>query len=925
MKNIILSVVALFICTVSLSAGEIGSLEELDRGQTYLISVSGKGFFYADSNKAMTKSTSDGDASRWIVYHLETTGATYIYNVGAGLFLTANGSACVLQEAATDVALLATSTPGQWQAYSNDCLMGVGSISGTSPIYFSDNISSALTFSFTEAGAASDEMVNSVRLKALEAENAKTEVKVIQTIGNKITALSGLQEGTTVLLYSQGFSKYAYVSGGTLTLNATAPSANNLTGMNYVFTLHKNGDDYTFETGSGKWISGVDGGNVYVGETPDVFKITASETSGCFNIYSTANGQYINAQSGKPVGWGQAEGNSRYAFTEVTLTNSEKYYPFTYDCYETDGEHTRSLGVQTYTNANNRLSVPTFTGYRRLEVIYDGKTIAATATMRQAAVVTVLYERTLRTQPFKTTSIAGTAFADTTHWYRMKVNGYYLEYDAAAKNHYTLNSKTVNPVEDRALWCFVGNNVEGYRIYNRVAGTAQSLSLDDAPADGDVPFIYDGASKYWGVSNGASSTTYYLSPVGYDVAYNLQDDTQGKLSIFEKTGAQAGVSFEHAADAMQTFAAEVEAKTGEYAGMYVANAQTENLKQAAAAYAGTNATFNRLQQAYNDYMENASVVNLEENRFYRIVNVAQSDKALGAAIDAAKVSAVTASAADKDQYWMIFPLGSTGQYGLISPNSGSRLVTTRSGQETTLSTTDGTHFYKINSTAAGEFTLQDAGTSGTSNYVCLNNSAGTVTGATLATEGNRWSFVPVNDFEVNISSSAEKPYTTLCLPFTYRVPEGVSVLAVNAIDENGANVADLTNHVVAAGTPVVLYSENLKTFNVTYTDETPGEAVENMLLGNVVRSSAEAGSAFVLGNDGASFVKLTETTLPAFSAYLDKSVSDASSLNLFIPTGIGQVEIGTSGNAAIFDLQGRRVLQPQRGGIYIRSGKKVIF
>ncbi|MBQ7539663.1 MAG: hypothetical protein IJT13_00900, partial [Bacteroidaceae bacterium] len=91
------------------------------------------------------------------------------------------------------------------------------------------------------------------------------------------------------------------------------------------------------------------------------------------------------------------------------------------------------------------------------------------------------------------------------------------------------------------------------------------------------------------------------------------------------------------------------------------------------------------------------------------------------------------------------------------------------------------------------------------------------------------------------------------------------------------------------------------------------------------RSSAEAGSAFVLGNDGASFVKLTETTLPAFSAYLDKSVSDASSLNLFIPTGIGQVELGTSGNAAIFDLQGRRVLQPQRGGIYIRSGKKVIF
>ena len=43
------------------------------------------------------------------------------------------------------------------------------------------------------------------------------------------------------------------------------------------------------------------------------------------------------------------------------------------------------------------------------------------------------------------------------------------------------------------------------------------------------------------------------------------------------------------------------------------------------------------------------------------------------------------------------------------------------------------------------------------------------------------------------------------------------------------------------------------------------------------------------------------------------------------PSGIKNVETWGGENAVIYDLQGRKVTQPQQHGIYIKNGKKICF
>lgn len=86
------------------------------------------------------------------------------------------------------------------------------------------------------------------------------------------------------------------------------------------------------------------------------------------------------------------------------------------------------------------------------------------------------------------------------------------------------------------------------------------------------------------------------------------------------------------------------------------------------------------------------------------------------------------------------------------------------------------------------------------------------------------------------------------------------------------------------------------------------------------------------------FAQIGETgSLGAFRFYMEiknaesGTESSARSLSIRISgesddaTGIDQIEVAEPAVNIIIDLQGRRVLQPQKGGLYIMNGKKVVF
>ena len=78
--------------------------------------------------------------------------------------------------------------------------------------------------------------------------------------------------------------------------------------------------------------------------------------------------------------------------------------------------------------------------------------------------------------PFKVTTIENGEFAEGTTWYTMGIGeGAKLIKDNAGADHIALGVSTPKGNDDE-LWCFVGNDTDGYAVYNKQAGTSKVLA-----------------------------------------------------------------------------------------------------------------------------------------------------------------------------------------------------------------------------------------------------------------------------------------------------------------------------------------------------------------------------------------------------------------------------------------------------------------
>lgn len=105
-------------------------------------------------------------------------------------------------------------------------------------------------------------------------------------------------------------------------------------------------------------------------------------------------------------------------------------------------------------------------------------------------------------------------------------------------------------------------------------------------------------------------------------------------------------------------------------------------------------------------------------------------------------------------------------------------------------------------------------------------------------------------------------------------------------------------------------------------------ATGSKLVGVTAATDIEAGN-YILKSDGSSFVPCTAGTLPANKAYLKKDDVPASAKEFLmivddaVVTGINEVQAENSVNGPIYNLNGARVSNPQKG-VYIMNGRKVI-
>ena len=154
--------------------------------------------------------------------------------------------------------------------------------------------------------------------------------------------------------------------------------------------------------------------------------------------------------------------------------------------------------------------------------------------------------------PFVPTTITtGNDFAANTVWYTFQngQKGFFLS-NPEGEDFIALNRSRIREVSDKYLWCFVGNNTDGYRIYNKAAGAGKVLAAPSVTGDGGNSFAVlkdanqlDGYTALWILSSSKDlegKAAFYLNVKGND-SWKL-NNRDAKLA-FWTGGADHGSSF----------------------------------------------------------------------------------------------------------------------------------------------------------------------------------------------------------------------------------------------------------------------------------------------------------------------------------------------------------------------------------------------
>lgn len=171
----------------------------------------------------------------------------------------------------------------------------------------------------------------------------------------------------------------------------------------------------------------------------------------------------------------------------------------------------------------------------------------------------VLHPETCK-HPFVPTTITDGAFAADTHWYTLSVRGTKLATATAVGEDIdltTLSTTTsyatsfdASQQTDYMKWCFVGDTINGYQVYNKALGASYALTAPASPTDGYAPTMMATAdlaatysNKWWfKESTKLSSTT--TTPVFFTIAgYALNDYAGNNILKFWTGGMDVGSTF----------------------------------------------------------------------------------------------------------------------------------------------------------------------------------------------------------------------------------------------------------------------------------------------------------------------------------------------------------------------------------------------
>lgn len=501
----------------------------------------------------------------------------------------------------------------------------------------------------------------------------------------------------------------------------------------------------------------------------------------------------------------------------------------------------------------------------------------------------------------------------------------------------TLGKTTTPTLSDNFQWTFVGNITKGYTIYNKATNKAVALngnawSLNEA-GDAFKIAVSTGANKANGFCFYKEEGKYLNYNSGTNVLETYSDNDAGSTMH-----VQAPESYPLAY--AQTYANYNDEGAPE--GAIGANSYltiAENLNAFKAAYTaasaeGATAEVIKTLEAQNEKVAAGNTSTMEVGKYYRLYNKHYKTYACLNS-DPANVKSNLISTQNGKGASSVFYIANAeaGRYRIKV--GGLTLGKAKKDQNINLGDENyGEKGSYVISHVGKTFLFFDQAVGSDYSYIHAGGQGSRMIGweAAASSTASRWYVIPATDVEIDMTAQGDKKYASAYLPFGVSNVAGATAYtgALNA-EKNAIDMTATT--AVPANTGFVLVgTEDKATLTI---GEATAIAGENALIGtNTGIAFAEATPkanylVFGVNADKVGFYTPGNVTaIPANKAYINASALSASAIALNFGntvTGINAATINNGeNNAPIYDLSGRRVWAPVKGGLYIQNGKKLV-
>ena len=495
-------------------------------------------------------------------------------------------------------------------------------------------------------------------------------------------------------------------------------------------------------------------------------------------------------------------------------------------------------------------------------------------------------------------------------WYFMTIRSNNEKYVVRSEETPYSNTATIN-LSDDGLWAFTGNVFDGIQVINKGAGNGQTLGCD-ATTDASAIFMKEGNTS-WIIEEGNGG---FLLRQDGDNQYAHDLGSTLKFWVNASAASDAGSAFKvySVAETLESLLQEWKESTT--AGLGYVGGYPTSMKET------INAISTYADAIAFDEANATSKIALIPGNYYRVQNVLR-ERMIG--VDAAGQRVpTTIGKADASQIWTFETGAEDGKYYIKNLNGGDNGYMKDPVGGNDLTTVDAATLYTLTDLGDAQFNI------GNGNDLLVDyggdKGLGVWWGNGKGSDG-AWYIIPATELEVALNTVDGASYATGYYPFPVSA-SGNTTLNVGVLNADKSKLGLAVAEGVPANTGVVIVNsaaEPTTTLTIGGEFEAAGS---NALTGSCTAVTENIANYLVLGvgaTTGAlGFYETTATEIPANKAFLEAGSLSAVKLDLGGDvTAIESVEHGNT-NAPIFDLSGRRVLVPAKGGVYVRDGKKFI-